>query len=143
MIDNNDKIEVSNKNPEEEQVSSRRKFLSYLTIPALAGIFGAGGAVSANEIFITSTADTNATCKCVQPETIESLYLLKTGVAADSAKLNGMTSTEIINETLTRAKAVLGGFNATANEGNTKYVNGIIYTYAGGVWRQIWPATYS
>jgi len=34
----------------------------------------------------------------------------------------------------------LKGFSSAAEEGNIKYENNIVYIYAGGAWRQIFPA---
>jgi len=132
------------KDNNESFLKSRRGFFSVLSIPILATMLVPKKSNSA-DLFLTSTSDANALCKCIQPSTIESIYLKKTEVAADSAKLNGLTSSEIINETLNRAKILFDtpGFSSVAKEGNINNVNGRVYIYASGGWRQIFPAVYS
>ena len=41
------------------------------------------------------------------------------------------------------AVANAGGFKSAAAEGNVKNEAGVVYVYASGAWRQIYPAVYS
>jgi hypothetical protein len=124
-----------------EEINKRRDFLSLVSLPSIALLFTSE--VSASNVFLTSTSDSSAGCKCVKPTTIDQMYLKKTDTAVNSYKLEGNTALDIINKTLIRAKTEIGGFTGLAKEGHYKKSGSTIYMYVNGAWRQIFPAVYS
>ena len=60
------------------------------------------------------------------------LNALKLSIVTNNANISNL-QTDVANK-------ANKGFSSAAEEGNIKYENNIVYIYAGGAWRQIFPA---
>ena len=135
--DNLEKIESE----KTKNLNTRRNFLGFLGVGALAGIFS--NRASANDLFLTSTSDPNAQCMCIQPATVAEIYARKDGTVRNATLLEEKSLTQIKQDFLSEGDGRYINLSSTTTESNMKIEGGKVFMYVSGGWKQIFPAVYS